>query len=625
MRRMTGILAVGLVVFESCRSESSRPADGSDVLAAAGLPGSVPVSTTAGQDSTPLVARRVWQPDFHPFWGGPSPEGRYLSFTDWTKGDLAIHDILTGEDRLLTSDGSLPESHEFALNSTFAPDGRRVAYAWENLDGYHELRVVGLDGSRPRVLLSDPAINVYPREWSRDGEQILVSVESLEKEQSNHIGLVAAADGSLSLLKELDGRGDGMSLSPDGRFVVYEFSTDEDSPERDIYVIDVEAGGEHSLVEHSADDRILGWAPDGKHVLFASDRTGTLGAWLLPVADGRSAGEPWLVKPDMWRVEPIGFARNGSYFYSISTRMVDVYVAAFDPETAELIETPTLVSQRFQGSNSDPTWSPDGRYLAYISVRGTAAGVLGSDVVVIRSVETGEVRELEPKLIRIGHLRWSPDGGSLLVRGRDEKNRRGLYQIDVQTAEMTPLLEHETAAYGEWTADGKALVLYAFGEGARISRRSLESGDEEVLYRGPAPSFVVEPLGISPDGSEIAFVHHDEEGTASFMIMPVAGGAPRELVHFERGESWPIMNFRWSIDGRYVFYVRGGDKAAGLWRVPVEGGVPKKLEWYTEVNAGQLRFHPDGRRIALTRGQAGNEVWVMEDFLPATLDTSDER
>ncbi len=57
------------------------------------------------------------------------------------------------------------------------------------------------------------------------------------------------------------------------------------------------------------------------------------------------------------------------------------------------------------------------------------------------------------------------------------------------------------------------------------------------------------------------------------------------------------------------------DRKRELWRISAEGGEPQKLELAME-NLRDLRFHPDGRRIAFSGGKFSGEVWVMENFLP---------
>ncbi len=623
MRRITGILVLSVltVALAGCRQEPQPPADVGRVLAA-GLPGAAASETE--QDSTPMLVRRVWySTEGLDFWGGPSPDGRYLTFTDWADwgeeegAPLAVHDFRSGDSRRVTPE---PEPWAYAAHSSVSRDGKRIAYSrWSDDRGY-ELRLVDFDGAEPRLLYRDPELEVRPKEWSRDDKSILVFVID---DRDNHIGFVSVSDGALQVLKRF---GQQMpfevSMSPDGRYVVYDLPAAGDS-QRDLFVITVAGGEERALVRHPADDLVLGWAPDGEHVLFASDRTGTLGVWLLPVADGSPAGEPRLVKPDLWRAQPLGFARKGSFYYGVSMGMSDVYIASLDLETGQLLDRPARVSESHFGSNGAPEWSPDGRYVAYLSER-RSWREFGDEVIVIRSVETGEVRELQTNLGALIYPRWSPDGRSLLVRGKDDRGR-GLFQIDLQTGEVEALIRFppgspNLAVRMEWLAE--MTLLYWWREGERsfsIRVRDLDTGSERVLYTGGiSPRF-----GVSPDKRQVAFTLHQGD-RAAVMVMPTAGGEPRVLLYPEFGRA--PDEIQWGPDGRHLYYVNGyvgGD----LWRVPVTGGQPERLDWFKDVNARAFfRFEPGGQRVALTcgEGEDGAEIWVMEGFLPVTTGAPDE-
>lgn len=624
MRVAAGIFVLGLALVV-CSREPEPPAERQ--LLAAGLPSSAASAGEAEQDSSPMVVRRLWfYPDGLDFWGGPSPDARYVTFVDWKTEDLAVHDFRTGENRQLTTVGSLPDSG-FAVTSAFSPDGKLVAYGWANPPDWNDqLRIVGFDGSNPRVLYSDAELNVNPEEWTADGTQILVHVQRIA-DRVNQIGLVSAESGELRVLVTLDRRAPyEISVSPDGHYAVYDFPGDGGSSEHDIFVVDVARREVSTLVEHPADDRVLGWAPDGEHVLFASDRAGTLGAWVLPVADGEPLGEPRLVMHELWRVRPLGFARNGSFLYGVPMNMPDVYIATMDSETGNLLDHPTRVSQGYFGRNGGVQWSPDGRYLAYISQRGRLRGAFGTDVIVVRSTETGEVRELRPNLGSMGLPEWSPDGGSLLVGSVDEENRGGLFRVDAQTGEAEPLIQYASGEFlmmARWHGDDKTLLLCVMSEdGSRIAVRSLEGGSEKVLYRGGEGRGRIHPrFDVSPDGRQLAFVLVKEDAGKSLMVLPTAGGEPRELLRRNEGEPWPQV-VEWSHDGRYIYYVLWGypeeDPNRGLWRVPAGGGEPEQLDWYMEFDVKQIpSFHPDGRRIAFTVSEFGAEVWVMEHFLPS--------
>jgi Tol biopolymer transport system component len=561
------------------------------------------------------------------FWGGPSPEGDFLTYTNWTDqggemtGAVAIHYLETGEDHPVTP---AEEPGAYSEHSRVSPDGRRVAYLWWSEAKGYELRLIGVDGSEPRTLYYDPPSQVRPQEWSNDGESILVlAVDN----QDNRLGLISTRDGSFRVLKTLGLEGPfETSLSPDGRYVIYDLP-DEADHQRDIFIISASSGEERRLIQHPAEDMVLGWAPDGKHVLFASDRSGTLGAWLLPVEEGSPAGPPRLVKPDLWNAYPLGFARTGAYFYGTSIGMRDVYVATVDLETGRLLDPPSRVSESHFGSNGAPEWSADGKSVVFLSARKRWSYPGG--VIVVRSMETGDVKELEPKLGSVQWPRWFPDGRSILVRGADDTGR-GFFRVDVQTEEVEAVIRFPEgspnyATRPEWINDGRELLYWwPDEEGTTFHAYNLETGTDRIFYgpsRRGAGGSLYPRLAVSPDQRRIAFVLRRDEG-ASIVTMPVDGGDPKALLptYLDR----PPFELQWGPDGRYLYYVSGDE---GLWRVSVDGGIPENLDWFEEVRGGFFRFQPGGSRVALTcaEGEGGAEVWVMEDFLPESQDVGDER
>ncbi len=103
-----------------------------------------------------MTVRRVWEGSRVDTMGGPSLDGRYLSFVDWSTGDVAIRDLVTGESRRLTNNKSYRGEPVFPR---FSPDGTQVAYGWFNYEDFsHDLRVVGIEDSEPRVLFANEEV-----------------------------------------------------------------------------------------------------------------------------------------------------------------------------------------------------------------------------------------------------------------------------------------------------------------------------------------------------------------------------------------------------------------------------------------------------------------------------------
>jgi len=197
-----------------------------------------------------------------------------------------------------------------------------------------------------------------------------------------------------------------ISVSPDGRSLVYDMP--QADGKRDIFLFSLPDGPETRLVEHPADDGVPIWQPHGERVLFMSDRTGGAALWAQKVADGKAVALPELVKQDIGgSFVPMGFTRNGALYYGIATDISDVYVATFDLKAGRVLEPPSPISQLMVGTRYLASWSPDGKYLAYLRMR--TPGTPGHPII-IRTFDGGEERSLHVDASTIRRLVWAPDG-----------------------------------------------------------------------------------------------------------------------------------------------------------------------------------------------------------------------
>lgn len=544
-------------------------------------PGPLAEAANAGGEVT---LRRVWAGTDVDGMGSPSPDGRYLSFVHWDTGDLGLRDLVAGETRLLTNKGNWDENEEFAEFSVISPDGRQIVYAWFNEDSFYDLRVIGVKGvsggELPRVLYSNPEMEyIVPAAWFPDGERVLAVFQ--RKDSTAQIGIVDTESRSVSVLKTVDWRWSGKTaLSPDGRYVLYDFPDGGREAPRDIFLLATDGSREIPLVTHSANDEVLGWTPDGASVLFTSDRGGRSGAWLLPMADGKAQGEAYVVKSDMDVENPIGFSSDGSFFYNLRIGMGDIYKASLDVEGLKAAGAPERVTERFVGSNRSPAWSPDGKHLAYISRRGQTWG--RPQTIVIRSVETGKERDLAVDVGYMLRLRWASDGQSLFFASRDKRGRPAIFRLYPHTGELSMVVspEADTNYLGaEPTPDGKTLFYAATRPREKrttIRARNLESGEERQIYQ--SKSWL--PFELSPAADFLAIRELDRETrSVALLLLPAAGGAPRELMRVQFPEgigSWPA----WTPDGKRILVwkrqdLRSESKRIELWSVPIDGDSPR--------------------------------------------------
>ena len=577
-----------------------------------------------GGDSTAknagIVMRQVWTGPKVDVYGTISPDGRYLSMVDWSTGDLALHDLKTGEDRHLTAKPKGLREH--AEWSAISRDGKLVAYSWYKggvigeptpQNARYDVRLANLFGDpNPRVLFdSEEVLEISPYDWSPDGKWLAVGVR--RKDRTGQIALLPTAGGPLRVLKSVDWRGSGrMFFSADGAYLAYDLPSNDATSLRDIFVMAVDGSREIPAVADPNQDLLLGWSPDGGQILFASDRTGAMGLWSLPFRGGKPAGSVKLVKPDIGNFETsMGLSASGALYLGITGAGHDIALASVDWNRGVVTAPSMITVGRSAGSNFDANWSPDGRQLAYIS---NSEG--GGRCLTILSVDSGRYRELHPKLSFFNRARWSPDGHSFLVQGTDLKGRSGLFRADSESGDVE-MLPTESAANPEWSHDGKKIYVTRTVQGqSAVFERELESGKERRLVSPPVAGFTY----VSPDGRWIATAGRDPVNNARFaMIIPADGGESRELVRQQGDEQLGVSG--WTPDGRGVIVSKTPTgKATEFWMVPIGGEPATRLAF--ELNGLEIdprlpfRFDAGGRRVAIqVTGPSKSAVTVVEKFL----------
>lgn len=315
------------------------------------------------------------------------------------------------------------------------------------------------------------------------------------------------------------------------------------------------------------------------------------------------------------RVFPLGMSAAGAYFYAVQTGGGDIAVMPFEAHAGTVTGAPGVVSERYVGSNRWPTWSPDGRSLAYLSARGQ----MSPRVLVIRSMTTGRERDVPlPWGYSARVLRWAPDGRSLAFVGRDDRSRSGLFLIDVDAGRVTPVVRRTPGLqidWVDWMPGGMEVVYTARDDpagGSRLVRHDLATGSEDEMYKAPE---ILRVLAVSPDGSQVAV-----ESGGGLHLIATRGGASRRQVRpaARDGSIPPWSGLAWTRDGRHLIFVGRTTSPAGsrmeLRRVAIDSGDERPTGLAREAfsdpvlgAAGQLAF---------VNGADTYEVWVLEHLLP---------
>ncbi len=203
-----------------------------------------------------------------------------------------------------------------------------------------------------------------------------------------------------------------------------------------------------------------------------------------------------------------------------------------------------------------PQWSPDGRWIAFLSTR------IGKKNLWLIPVDGGEAQQLTETKGGVSSFKWSPDGRSVAFVALDPptpEEEKGIKEKnDARVVDERVKMNHLYVVPVELPLRNKPT--------ARQLTKGNYSIDSAGLRTG-RPTF-----DWSPDGKAIVFTHTltpspDDWPTADISVVELASGAVRPLVGSKAAESSPI----YSPDGRWIAYVASDDPPgwAGAGRVHV--------------------------------------------------------
>lgn len=472
---------------------------------------------------------------------------------------------------------------------SFSPDGTQVAFTWtgEEKQGNSDIYVRLVSGGPPLRLTKDPE-PAYSPAWSPDGSQIAFL-------RKGFLYLISPLGGPERKLTPALG---SPSWSPDGKFLAFADAERAEAP-RSIYMVSVETGERRRLTSPRngvwGGDQYCAYSPDGGSLAFARHMNGTADIYILPLANSIPNGEARLLTtekvnfaalawmPDgrelvyssnrggrtaLWRLSlspgakpqrVLGTEEGGLFSISrgpttprLAFVRLDIRWNIWQGDLAAASGTfaspprPLIVSTRIQ---SDPQFSPDGTRIAFASDRSDSRELWVADGTGANPVQLthfGGARSA-------GAPRWSPDGSQIAFD----------------------------------STDGTAWDIYVINSGGGAPRR-LTDGSASFVR----PSW-------SQDGRWIYFGSTPAGSMPQIWKMPAEGGGNQAAVQVTQNGG--LEGFE-SLDGKTFYFAKGYD-SPGIWSIATHGGpetslIPAVRPGYWAVAENGILFLDFAARVA---------------------------
>jgi len=571
----------------------------------------------ATEEPEGIRIKQVWETPHLVDLGTVSYDGLFRSCVDWKgSGDLAIHNLISGEIRPLTHKATMGDTTSFVLNTAISKNGKQIVSTWWKPYNTTDLMLFDVENSTSELLYSQEGEEVYPASWLSDDE--IIAIRTIPDQRTMQIVSINIPNKTLHVKKSFKKiQNIQLACSPDEKYIAYHFSNDADKENLDIHLLLADGESDIPLITHPANDRVFGWVPGRKEFLFLSDRSGAWDLWAVTLDETKLAGPAKRIYADIGEVAPMGFTQNGNCYFGFVRRNFYTSIAPLNTETGEII---LGAGKSMKGSNYGVTWSPDGQYLAYAQFEDGISFI-------IRDLKTGrEHQPLNKRFAPLGH-RWSLDGNSILFVGFDEnqlqtKGYKGeIFLLDRETGQTEEILQLSDYEYNvpqddafplsglEWPPDGKSIYYLFFKD--RLVHHDLETGMDKILYKHT--DFTRDVLDLSPDGTNLLFgLEYPGDKKSRLFTMPAEGGEEKEVCTVQ--EAGKFNTAFWSPDGTYIYFVELLEsKNTSLWRVPSKGGNPEKV-WSSENRVDIFDIHPDGNQISFSIRERKTEVRAVENL-----------
>ena len=419
-----------------------------------------------------------------------SPDGKSLAHTNLdlsqNKAGIFLINLETNAQTRIT----FPESPVVDHTPRFSTDGKTLAFIRYFSSFRREIFTVSASGGEPRQITSDN-VRIYGLAWNNDNQKLFfTSFRAANQLNLWQISLNAEEPHLIPTgSKELQ----SLAVSPDGKTITF---TEETADEN---IWEINGNQSRPIIRSTRADHSPQFSPDGKQIVFASDRTGNYEI-LISDADGKNQRQ--LTDSENSKGSP-RFSPDGAFI------VYDAQLA--DKSDIYIVSTNGGASRKLTENNKNnflPAWSADGKVIFFISNR------LGDEQIWKMSAEGGEAVQITKQ--GAFEMYAAADGKTLVYSKGSGK--AGLWSVGINGEDEKPIPElAEVGAWRSWFVNLKGIYFTAFATQPPFNIKFFDietRKTSDITTVGKSPLLYYSNLSVSADGKKILYARQDQCASA---------------------------------------------------------------------------------------------------------------
>jgi eukaryotic-like serine/threonine-protein kinase len=504
-----------------------------------------------------------------------SPDGRWLAYASDRGGseflEIYIQPLAGGASRRLTS-GSADQ-----LEPAFAPDGNTLAYRSDAAGG--GVYAISLPEGPPRLLAQGGR---RPR-FSPDGEQLAywAALPGTSGPRSTITVIRAQGGEPRAIQPAFDSARDAV-WSPDGKHLLFAGCKDGSVESCDWWVTPAEGGeavatgaselfGHHKIETRPEPGQ---WLTDGA-ILFAARTGENSRIWTVNLDrhSWRVAGPPRRITPAEEQQFSPAATSDGRIVFARRTGNIDVWMLPLQADKAVVtgaltrLTTDPSIDQR-------PSLSLDGKKIAWETSRG------GNFEVWVKDLVSGEEKGLTSGPLREHMPALSRDGSRLAYDVHDGE-KVTVYLTAFGGGEPQQIWE-DYVGLGtfQWAPKGDALLYFHREPPGSVGLLNLSSKKRTVLLQHPSLNFSLADARLSPDAHWIAFPVPSQGNRSRLAIARISGKVIEDerQWHYVTADSFSASQPEWSPDGQSLYFFSDQTGRLAVWALALTGDKRPRAE-----------------------------------------------